>query len=139
MLQFEDTLSEMDHRSFNLIYESLLLEGKAGNLTDLMMGMVLAEKPPAWFPVMYGRLKHLIISSKVFQKKKKAEYDARAKAKHTSKGKGMGKYSKGIRYLGVSGKVKRPCRKIIKSKVNPLITKVTSRSNQSLGSMSGTR
>ena len=33
-LQFEDTLSEMDHRNFNLIYESLLLEGKAGNLTD---------------------------------------------------------------------------------------------------------
>ena len=32
VLQFEDTLSEMDHRSFNLIYELLLLEGKAGNL-----------------------------------------------------------------------------------------------------------
>ena len=69
VLQFEDTLSEMDHRSFNLIYVSLLLEGKAGNLTDLTAGMVLAEKPPAWFPVMHGRLKHLIISSKVFQKK----------------------------------------------------------------------
>ena len=32
VLQFEDTLSERDHRNFNLIYESLLLEGKAGNL-----------------------------------------------------------------------------------------------------------
>ena len=29
VLQFEDTLSETDHRNFNLIYESLLLEGKA--------------------------------------------------------------------------------------------------------------
>ena len=66
----------MDHRSFNLIYESLFLEGEAGNLTDLTVGMVLAEKPPAWLQVMHGRLKHLIISSKVFQKKKKAEYDA---------------------------------------------------------------
>ena len=56
VLQFEDTLSEMDHRSFNLIYESLLLDGKAGNLTDLTVGMVLAEKPPAWIPVMHGRL-----------------------------------------------------------------------------------
>ena len=54
VLQFEDTLSEVDHRNFNLIYESLLLEGKAGNLTDLTMGMVLAEKPPAWLPVIHG-------------------------------------------------------------------------------------
>ena len=76
VLQFEDTLSEMDHRNFNIIYESLLLEGKAGNLTDLTVVMVLAEKPPAWLPVMHGRLKHLIISSEAFQKKKKAEYYA---------------------------------------------------------------
>ena len=76
VLQFEDTLSEMDHRNFNLTYESLLLEGKAGNLTDLTVGMLLAQKPPAWFQVMHGRLKHLIISSEVFQKKKKAEYNA---------------------------------------------------------------
>ena len=47
VLQFEDTL-EMDHRNFNLVYESLLLEGKAGNLRDLEVEMVLAEKPPAW-------------------------------------------------------------------------------------------
>ena len=66
----------MDHRSFNLIYESLLFEGKAGNVTDLTVVMVLAEKPPDWLPVMHGRLKHLIISSEAFQKKKKAEYNA---------------------------------------------------------------
>ena len=107
VLQFEDTLSEEDCRNFNLIYESLLLEGKAGNWTDLMLGMVLAEKPPAWLQVMHRRLKHLIISSETFQKKKKAEYDAQAKAKQTGKGKGMGKHSKGIRYLGVNGKGKR--------------------------------
>ena len=62
VLQFQDTLSQMDHRSFSLIYELLLLEGKAGNLTDLTVGMVLAEKPPALLPVMHGRLRHLIIS-----------------------------------------------------------------------------
>ena len=44
VLQFEDTLSEEDHRHFNPIYELLLLEGKTGNLTDLTLGMVLAEK-----------------------------------------------------------------------------------------------
>ena len=106
VLQFEDTLSEVDCRNFNLIYESLLLEGKAGNLTDLMLGMVLAEKPLAWLQVMHGRLKHLIISSETFQKKKKAEYNAQTKAKQTIKEKGMGKPSKGIRYLGISGKGK---------------------------------
>ena len=73
-----------------------MLEGKAGNLTDLMVGMVLAEKPPAWLKVMHGRLKHIIISSEVIQKKKKAEYDT-SKAKQTGKGKGMGKHSKGIK------------------------------------------
>ena len=62
VLKFEDTLSEEDHRGFSIIYESLLLEGRAGNLTDLTMGMVLAEKPPAWLQVMHERLKHLIIS-----------------------------------------------------------------------------
>ena len=40
VLQSEDTLSEMDYRSFSLIYELLLVEGKAGNLTDLTVGMV---------------------------------------------------------------------------------------------------
>ena len=48
VVQFVDTLSEEDCRNFNLIYESLLLEGKTGNLMDLTLGMVLAEKPPAW-------------------------------------------------------------------------------------------
>ena len=42
VLKLEDTLSQEDHRNFNLIYVSLLLEGKAGNLTDLTLGMVLA-------------------------------------------------------------------------------------------------
>ena len=46
VLKFKDTLSEEDCRGFNLIYESLLLEGRVGNLTDLTMGMVLAEKKP---------------------------------------------------------------------------------------------
>ena len=54
VLQFEDTLSEEDCRNFNLIYTSLLLEGKAGNSTDLTLGMVLAEKPLAWLQVMHG-------------------------------------------------------------------------------------
>ena len=35
VVQFEDTLSEEDCKHFDLIYETLLLEGKAGNITDL--------------------------------------------------------------------------------------------------------
>ena len=75
MLKFEDTLSEENHRSFNLIYESLMLEGRAGNLTNLMLEMVLAEKPPTWLHVMYKRLKHLLISSDTFREKKRTAYD----------------------------------------------------------------
>ena len=103
VLQFEDTLSEVDCRNSNLIYETLLLEGKAGNLTDLTFGMILAEKPQVWLQVIHGRLRHLI-SSETFKKKKKAEYDAWAKAKQTSKEKGMGKHSK---ELGIWGLVEK--------------------------------
>ena len=74
-LKFEDTLLEEDNRSFNLIYESLLLEGRVGNLTNLMLEMVLAEKPPTWLPVMYERLKHLHISSDTFRERKRTIYD----------------------------------------------------------------
>ena len=74
-MKFKDTFLEEDHRSFNLIYESLLLEGRAGNLTNLMLEMVLAEKSPTWLPVMYERLKHLLISSDTVREKKRAIYD----------------------------------------------------------------
>ena len=58
-VHFEDTLSDEDHFQFNLIYESLLTEGKTGNLTDLAIGMVLAGKPPTWPPVIQERVKYL--------------------------------------------------------------------------------
>ena len=141
VLQFEDTLSEMDCRSFNLIYNLLLLEGKAGNLTDLIVGMVLAEKPPAWLPVMHGRLKHLIISPEAFQKIKKAEYNAQTKARklRTGKGKGIGRHSKRIRYFGISGKGKgrKPQKKITKPRVTHPITRMAQKNNQSLVSITG--
>ena len=91
VLKFEDTLSEEDHTGFNLIHESLLHEGRVGNLTDLTMGMVLAEKPPACLQVMHERLKHLIISSETFKKKKRAEHIAQVGVKKHQKGKGFGK------------------------------------------------
>ena len=69
VLKFEDTLSEEDCRNFKLIYEFLLLEGRAGNLTNLTLEMVLAEKPPTLLPVMYERLKHLIINADAFREK----------------------------------------------------------------------
>ena len=104
----------------------LLLKGKAGNLTDLTVGIVLAEKPPAWLPVVHGRLKHLIISSEAFQKKKKAEYHDWAKARklRTGKGKGIGRHLKGVMYFGISrkGKGKRPQKKITKPKVTSCLS-----------------
>ena len=69
MLKFKDTLSEDDHRNFSLIYESLLLKGRTGNLTNLTLEMVLAGKPPTWLPVIYERLKHLPMNSDTFREK----------------------------------------------------------------------
>ena len=66
ILKFEDTLAEESHRQFEIIYESLLLEGKVGNLTKSMLEVVLAQKPPAWVQVIHERLKHLIINSETF-------------------------------------------------------------------------
>ena len=55
ILRFEDTLSEEDHRQFKIIYESLLLEGREGNLTKSALEVVLAQKPPMWLQVMHER------------------------------------------------------------------------------------
>ena len=70
ILKFEDTLADEDYRQFKIIYDSLLLVGKAGNLTKSTLEVVLAQKPPAWLQVIYERLKHLVISSETFQKRK---------------------------------------------------------------------
>ena len=77
ILRFEDTLSEEDCKHFNIIYESLLLEGRAGNLTKSTLKVVLAQKPPTWLQIMYERLKHLIISSETFQNKMRMGYGIR--------------------------------------------------------------
>ena len=69
VLKFKDTLAEDDCGNFKLIYESLLVEGRAGNLTNLNLEMVLAEKTPTWLPVMYERLKHLIINADTIREK----------------------------------------------------------------------
>ena len=99
VLKFEDTLSEEDHRNFDLIYESLLLEGRAGNLTNLTPEMVLAKKPLTWLQVMYERLKHLIISSDTFREKKRTVNNPRVKGKGKKIIKRAGKQSKGIQIL----------------------------------------
>ena len=70
ILKFEDTLVDEDYRQFKIIYDSLLLEDKVGNLTKSTLEVVLVQKPPTWLQAMYERLKHLIISSETFQKKK---------------------------------------------------------------------
>ena len=66
ILKFEDTLADEDYRQFRIIYDSLLLEGKVGNLTKSTLEVVLAQKPPTWLQVIYERLKHLVISSETF-------------------------------------------------------------------------
>ena len=97
-MQLEDTLSEEDHKNFDLIYELLLLEGRAGNVTNLTLGMVLAERPLTWLQVIHERLKRLIISSEKFKEKKRTKYDTQMRGMQNSKGKGMGKHSKGLRF-----------------------------------------
>ena len=61
-------MTDEDHRQFEIMDESLLLEGKAGNLTKSTLEVVLAQKPPAWLKVIHERLKHLIIGSENFLK-----------------------------------------------------------------------
>ena len=84
ILKFEDTLANEDYRQFKIIYDSLLLEGKGGNLTKSTLEVVLAQKPPTWLQVMYERLKHLIISSETFQRKEEG-YMAKEKKNKLSK------------------------------------------------------
>ena len=85
ILKFKDTLTDKDHRQFEIIYESLLLKGKVGNLTKSRLEVVLAQKPPAWLQVIYERLKHLIISSETFQNKRKRGYKIKRKMKSYKK------------------------------------------------------
>ena len=81
ILKFEDTLAEESCRQFEIIYESLLFEGKAGNLTKSMLEVVLAQKPPTWLQVIYERLKHLIISSETFQNRRQRGYEVKRETK----------------------------------------------------------
>ena len=83
-------MSKEDCKHFNIIYESLLLEGRAGNLTKLTLKVVLAQKPPTWLQVMYERLKHLIISSETFQNKMRTGYGARIETKLDEKNRVLG-------------------------------------------------
>ena len=59
------------------------------------MGMVLAENPPGWLQVMHERLKHLIISSETFKKKKRAEHIAQVGVKKHQKGRDLEKVNLG--------------------------------------------
>ena len=42
ILKFEDTLTDEDSRQFKIMYDSLLMEGKVGNLTKTTLEIVLA-------------------------------------------------------------------------------------------------
>ena len=55
------------------------------------MGMGLAENLPAWLQVMHERLKHLIISSETFKKKKRAEHIAQVGVRNIKKGRDLEK------------------------------------------------
>ena len=90
ILKFEDTLSEENHRQFEIIYESFLLEGKVGNLTKSMLEVVIAQKPPTQLQVIHERLKHLIISSETFQNRRKMEYGVEIETKLDKKNRWLG-------------------------------------------------
>ena len=90
ILRFEDTLSKENHRQFKIIYESLLLEGRVGNLTKSQLEVVLAQKPPTWLQVIHERLKHLIISSETFLNRRKMGYGIRIETKLDKKNRLLG-------------------------------------------------
>ena len=71
ILKFEDTLTSEDSRQFKTIYDLLLLEGRAGNLTKSTLEGGLTQKPPTWLQVIHERLKHLVISSETVLKGKR--------------------------------------------------------------------
>ena len=90
ILRFEDTLSKEDCKYFKIIYESLLLEGRAGNLTRSTFEMVLAQRPPTWLQVMHEQLKHLIVNSETFQNKMKIGYGVQIEMKQDKMNRSMG-------------------------------------------------
>ena len=94
ILRFEDTLSKEDCKYFKIIYESLLLEGRAGNLTRSTFEMVLAQRPPTWVQVMYEQLKHLIINSETFRNKRKIGYGVQIETKQDKMNRSVGKREK---------------------------------------------
>ena len=90
ILKFEDTLTEENRRQFEIIYKSLLLESKTGNLTKSTLEVVLTQKLPAGLQVIHERLKHIIISSKTFRNKRKMEYGVRIATKLDKKNRLLG-------------------------------------------------
>ena len=107
-------MSEEDCRKFKIIYESLLLEGRAGNLTKSTLEVVLAQKPPTWLQIMYERLKHLIISSETFWNRMKMGYGLRIETKLNGKSKLLGnERQEGFQTMSSSHRL---------SKTNQLIT-----------------
>ena len=96
VLKFEDTLSKEDCRNFKLIYEFLLLEGRAGNLTNLSLEMVLAEKTPTWLSVM---LKHLIINADAFKEKMRMGLYPQIGEKGKKNNQNRGKQPRGVKVV----------------------------------------
>ena len=82
-----------------MIYESLLLEGRAGNLTNLTLEMVLAEKPPTWLSVMYERLKHLIINTDAFKEKMRMSHYPQIGEKGKKNNQNRGKQPRGVKVV----------------------------------------
>ena len=99
VLKFEDTLSKEDCQNFKLIFKPLLLEGRAGNLTNLTLEMVLAEKPPTWLPVMYEKLKHLIINAEAFRQKMRMGHYPWIGEKGKKSNQNRGKQPKGVKVM----------------------------------------
>ena len=122
VLKFEDTLSKEDCWNFKLIYESLLLEGRAGNLMNLTLEMVLAEKPPTWLSVMYEISKHLIINVDAFKEKMRMGHYPQIEGKGMENNQNRGKQPRGVKLVknrrrnsGKGSKNTRPHRNNLKA------------------------
>ena len=71
ILKFEDTLADEDYRQFRIIYDSLLQEGKAGNLTRSTLEVLLAQKPPAWLQSYMQGWNTSLLVQKLFKIRKR--------------------------------------------------------------------
>ena len=106
ILHFEDTLSEGGLQKFQLNLWIFNFRRKGRKSVGLNIGDDISQETSGMIASHAWKVDPLIISPEEFKEKKKAAYNALVKTKQISKGKGIGKHSKGISFGGLVEKEK---------------------------------